>query len=369
MNRISMSVAALLACSTAAVAGGLDRSGQSVAILFEEGNRVELSFGAVNPTVSGTYAGLANAGSGDIAPSFTTYTGAMRMQMNDKLAFGLIFDQPFGADVLYPTTGTTPLAGTSAEFSSSALTALVQYDVNNNVSVYGGIKRQSVAMSVAIPGGGALNYVASGQTSEAYGYVVGAAYEIPEIALRAALTYHSAISHDITTIERSAFTGGVDLAPSTTNVKTPKSVNLDFQTGIAADTLLMASVRYVDWTETVIAPAHNLARPGGGVLQSYSEPSYTWNLGMGRKFSDAWSGSVSFGYEQAQGGTTGNLAPTDGFRSIALGAKYAADNMDVSAGIQYRQIGDATSTGAGGANGTFTGNSAVSMGVKVGFSF
>lgn len=369
MKKIALSAAALLASSTVLYAGGLDRSGQSVGIIFEEGNRVELSFGSVNPTVSGTYAGLGGASSLDIAPSYTTLAGAMRMQMNDQLSVALIFDQPFGADVLYPTTGTTPLAGTSAEFSSSALTALMRYQINNNVSVHGGIKRQSVAMNVAIPAGGALNYVASGQTSEAYGYVLGVAYEIPEIALRAALTYHSAISHDITTIERSAFTGGVNLPASTTTVKTPKSVNLDFQTGIAADTLLMAGVRYVDWTETVIAPAHNLARPGGGVLQSYSEPSYSWNVGVGRKFTDALSGSISVGYEQAQGGITGNLAPTDGYRSVALGAKYAMNNMDISGGIQYRAIGDATSTGAGGANGTFTGNSAVAMGIKVGYSF
>lgn len=369
MKKTTFSAIALLAGTTSAFAGGLDRSGQSVGIIFEEGNRVELSFGIVNPNVSGVYPALANAGSGNIAPRFTTYSGALRSQINDKVAFALIFDQPFGADVLYPTTGTTGLAGTSAEFSSSAVTALAQYQINPNVSVYGGIKRQSVAMNVAIPGGGVLNYVASGATSEAYGYVIGAAYEIPEIALRAALTYHSTTTHDIATTERSAFTGGVNLPVSTTQVILPKSLNLDFQTGIAADTLLMASVRYVDWTDTVIAPAHNLARPGGGVLQSYSEPSYTLNLGVGRKFSDAWSGSMSFGYEQAQGGITGNLAPTDGYRSIAVGAKYTAGAMDVSTGIQYRAIGDATSTGIGGANGTFSGNSAVSLGVKVGYSF
>lgn len=363
MKKMVLTAAVALACGTAASAGGLDRSGQSVAILFEDGNRAELSFGSVRPTVSGTYAGFGNASSLNIAPSYTSFTGGLRMQMSEKLAFGLVMDQPFGADVLYPTTGTTALKGTKAEVSSSALTALMQYQASANASVFAGVKYQSVAVSVSIPA--VNNYSATGDANTAYGYVLGAAYEIPEIALRAALTYHSAISHDIATSESA--TGQTDLS-STTTFKTPKSVNLDFQTGIAADTLLLASVRYVDWTETVVDPKMHRALVNKA-LQTYSEPSYTWNIGLGRKFSDAWSGSISFGYEQAQGGITGNLAPTDGFRSVALGAKYTAENMDVSAGVQYRQIGDATSSGAAGNQGTFTGNSALGLGVKVGFSF
>lgn len=369
MKNLSLSVAALLAGSAVASAGGLERGNQSVGILFEQGNRVELSFGHVRPNVSGTYAGGA-AQSGNIGESFNTFSGAVKAQVNENVSVALIIDQPYGADVAYPATGTFgALRNTTAQFSSTAVTALAKYQINPNVSVYGGIKRQTVSTSVSIPGGGLLNYRGSGAATGAYGYVLGAAYEIPEIALRAALTYHSGTTHNMATTESSAFTGGVNLPATVTQVKMPKSVNLDFQTGIAPDTLLMAGVRYVDWTDTNISPNHYSTTLGRGALVSYTEPTYTVNLGLGRKFTDNLSGSVSFGYEKAQGGVTTNLAPTDGYRSISIGAKYAMGDMDLSGGIQYRAIGNATSSGAGGANGTFSGNSSVAVGMKLGYNF
>jgi len=42
---------------------------------------------------------------------------------------------------------------------------------------------------------------------------------------------------------------------SVTEIKTPQSVNLEFQTGIAKVTLLFGSVRWVDWTAFNIFPA------------------------------------------------------------------------------------------------------------------
>ena len=45
MKKIFTIGAILLLTTTAATAGGLDRSGQGIGIIFEEGNAVELSFG------------------------------------------------------------------------------------------------------------------------------------------------------------------------------------------------------------------------------------------------------------------------------------------------------------------------------------
>jgi long-subunit fatty acid transport protein len=367
MTRLATAAAILAATTTAATAGGLDRSGQSVGVIFQPGDYMELSFGSVNPTVSGTYVGGSQT-SGDIAPSYNQLAAGYRNQLTENFAFALIFDQPWGADVNYPATGTfAALTNTTAELSSSAITALGQFRINDNVSIYGGIKSTTVSMNVSIPGGGALNYTGVGSATQAYGYVIGAAYEIPDIALRAALTYHSASTFDIATRETSvAAPGGVN---STTRVTLPQAVNLDFQTGIMADTLLMAGIRWANWTQTNISPNHYSVTLGRGALQSYSEDVFTYSLGVGRRFNENWAGSVMLGYERPQGGITGNLAPTDGYTSLTVGASYKNDGMDISGGVRYVRIGDATSTGAGGANGTFSGNSAIGVGMKVGFSF
>ena len=75
------------------------------------------------------------------------------------------------------------------------------------------------------------------------GYVLGLAYEIPEIALRFSAAYSPEIEHKAEITERLFGHGH-----STSDVEyvTPQSLNLDFQTGIADGTLLLASYR---WTE------------------------------------------------------------------------------------------------------------------------
>jgi long-chain fatty acid transport protein len=52
-----------------AVAGGIDRSGQNIGILFEPGRVVELSFGAINPSVDGT--DVLGAPTGNVAGNFS----------------------------------------------------------------------------------------------------------------------------------------------------------------------------------------------------------------------------------------------------------------------------------------------------------
>ncbi|MBO6791465.1 MAG: hypothetical protein JJ894_13125 [Dinoroseobacter sp.] len=367
MKNLTAAVAALLTSAAIVHAGGLDRSGQGVGVIFNDGNYVELSFGRINPTVSGTYSGGVLQ-SGNIAQSYHQASFGYTHQINKNLSFALISDQPFGANVDYPATGTFPaLVGMQAEFSSTAFTAMARYKLGENFSVHAGVKQQTVEMSVSIPAV-ALLYTATGAPTSAYGYVLGAAYEIPEIALRAALTYHSATKYDIATEETSSTAppGGIS---SVTSITMPRAVNLDFQTGIAADTLLTAGIRWANWTQTDIAPTYWAVSLGNGSLQSYSQDVFTYSLGIGRRFTENLAGSVTIAHEAAQGGTAGNLAPTDGFTSISVGGAYTMDNIEVSGGVRYVRIGDATSAGVSNVNGTFSGNSALGVGVKVGLSF
>ena len=67
------------------------------------------------------------------------------------------------------------------------------------------------------------------------------------------------------------------------------------------------------------------------------------------------------------GDITGNLGPTDGMISIGLAATYTMDNMKITGGIRYVEIGDATTKPP--ISGVFTGNSGVGVGVKIGYTF
>ena len=54
MKRVLLHTCALCIGATAAQAGGLDRSGQGVNILFEEGSVVQFRLGYTKPDISGS---------------------------------------------------------------------------------------------------------------------------------------------------------------------------------------------------------------------------------------------------------------------------------------------------------------------------
>ncbi|MHA3913632.1 OmpP1/FadL family transporter [Halovulum sp. GXIMD14793] len=353
-------IAGLLSSSSMAVAGGLDRSGQSISPLFEEGRYAEFSLGAVMPSVDGTSAAiLGSEPTGNVANAYFPLGAAFKGDINDRLSYALIFDQPFGASVSYD--GTIAFDGTNATATSYALTALMRYKFNEGFSVYGGPVLQSISADVNLSGGayGGLNgYDVSFDPSFGVGFAAGAAYERKDIALRVALTYRSEIKHESDTTQSVA-------PPSTTDITSPQSVNLDFQTGVAPKTLLFGSVRWVNWDGFAIRPTALM----GNALVEYDSDTFTYALGLGRKFTEKWSGAVQVGYEAGTGGLSSTLGPTDGFLSLGVGATYTMDNMKITGGVRYVFAGD-TDTGVGGTQvGSFRDNSAIAAGVKVGFYF
>ncbi|WP_417258874.1 OmpP1/FadL family transporter [Celeribacter sp.] len=360
--------AALAVGATGAFAGGIDRSGQSILPIFETGNYIEFSMGVVLPSVSGTQllpAGPSPAGSqsGKMAKDYVLPGAAYKRDLSDKLSFALIWDQPFGADVAYPAATGYAYGGSTARVTSNSLTAVGRYKLSDRFSIHGGVRSITSSGEVSLSSG----YTMSTSKETDYGYLIGASYEIPDIALRASLTYNSEITHDFTATD---FTG-----PHTMTTTLPKSVNLDFQTGIAADTLLMASVRWADWTSFDISPAGFTIASGGSSLVSYDNDTFSYTLGVGRRFNDKLSGSATIGYEKSHGGFAGNLGPTDGYISLALGLEYqVSDSTAISGGVRYVKLGDAQTEApapfpAGMAFGDFTGNHAVAFGIKISHNF
>ena len=386
-RKIIIAAAAMGASATAAYAGGIERSSLSTGILFEEGNYVEFSFGSVAPDVSGVQVGTFDTtpaggttvvpglgqSSGDVASDYTLLSFGYKNDLTDKLDLAIIVDQPIGANVNYAAATAIPPyvynagTGSQADVESLGLTALLRYQLQNNVSVYGGLRAIRTKGEVSL----FTSYTMNTTTETDFGYVVGAAWEKPEIAARVALTYQSAITHDFTATE--AFPA-VPIPTSTTQFSStiPQSVTLEFQTGVAADTLLFGSVKWTDWSEFDISPTIFGATSGGSSLVDYDDDVITYNLGLGRRFSDEWSGAILLGHEKSQGGFSGNLGPTDGFTSVGLAVTRTIDNVEVTLGGRYVWIGDAETengTNPGNALGDFDDNSGVALGLRVGYSF
>jgi long-subunit fatty acid transport protein len=361
--------AALLMTTSMAHAVGLDRSAQNIGIIFQNGNYAELSFGYVMPEVDGNDVAGAGSDTGNVAEDYSILGLGYKTDINDQISFALIIDEPYGADVSYPTGESVNLGGTAATLDSVAFTAMLRYKLNENVSFHGGIRAQSTEGEITLAGAayqGLTGYNVTLDRHLGFGYAIGAAYEIPDIALRVALTYFSEIEHEFDTTER---VGAMARPPSgATTVTTPQAVNLDFQTGIAADTLLFGSIRWAEYSVVKVSPDFFASQTMGASLANI-EDGFGYTLGVGRRFSDVWSGSISVGYEPEGDDLVSPLAPTNGNYSVGVGGQYTMDNVILSGGVRYIMPGDASAQTEDTARADFSDNDAIAVGFKVAYTY
>ncbi len=347
MKQALWGATALTLAAGSSFAGGIDRSGQGVNILFEEGNYVQFTFSRANPSVTGTSATLAT--SNDVAKSYNSTSFGYKHKVNDNIDVALIYDQPYGAHIAY-TDG--PFVGGQAEISSDALTALIQYNFDNGFSIHGGLRGQKLDGSITSSLG-----LLDASSDYDLGGVIGVAYEKPEIALRVALTYASGIT--------SGFSGTQNVVNARDfDVEFPDSLNLDFQTGVAANTLVFGTIRWVGWE------GFNLTTTDGTWVD-FSEDTITYTLGVGQRINDKLSVALQFGYEQSgDTPTTTLLAPTNGSKSIGVAATYKiTEQLQVSAGLTYALPGDQYYAVGGPHTVEFDDSSAIGGGFRIGYTF
>lgn len=384
MKRIALlATTAIAGYAGAAHAAAVDRSGQSSAILYESGNYFSVAYGHVSPDVSGTQ--VVSIGpypkgrkTDDATPSYEQYYLGYKHDFGNGIEAAIIYDEPFGALIDYQDNTGYFAQGAYSTLETRAFTGLVKYTFDSNLSIFGGLRYQTFRAEANIPYVTAnigplagAPYVASGDREPGVGWVVGAGYEIPEIAMRVSLTYNSEIDYTIETHESSV----LGTSHSDTDVTTPQSLNLEFQTGIAPKTLLFGGIRWVDWSEFEIAPKDYLYLTGfgdpskGSPVVGYDNDTWTYALGVGREFTDDFSAAISMAYEPKVHGFAANLGPTDGLFSLSLGGTYKIDAWEISAGVTYAWIGDATTTAGSGPAGKFKDNDALGVGFQVAYRF
>lgn len=199
------------------------------------------------------------------------------------------------------------------------------------------------------------------------GYRIGAAYELPDIALRAQVMYRSEVEHDsvagdgtvttdtavvrlangqtatiptfFTPLVGAATAGGIqaslapfagqtiDVASSLNTAISPQSLTINAQTGIAPGTLLIGSFRWTDWsTNQSVVSTINSAQTG--TSSSYSpynwRDGYTASLGIGRAFNEQISGAISVGYDR--GVSTGSETTYTDLYTVSGGVSFKAND-------------------------------------------
>ncbi|MBJ8481381.1 OmpP1/FadL family transporter [Acinetobacter vivianii] len=410
-NPILIGLCALFA-STVNHAAALDQSGQSILAFLENGNYVEVSATAVDPDISGKIRNRPelvndpqNLNSGNMGNSFQYYAAALKLQLTDRISFGLLYDQPFGADITYPMQSNNTFSdneftqqGTSVNVDTESISMIFGVSPFSNFQLYGGAVYQSVKGDVALRGNSyseAFNgYDAKFKQDHAVGWLAGLSYQIPDIALKAAVTYRSKIDHDMQVTE-TMFGQPLEVTtPSKTKISTPQSVSLDFQTGVYKDTLAYANVRWVNWKDFHIRPTQFGAvteyltglisegtYTGGFDLDSYQKDQWMANVGIGHQFSEKWSASTEVSWDSGTGDPASTLNPTQGSWGLGVGVQFnPAPNYFIAGGIKYFWLGDVVAEDgtyyipvAGikpiAEQADFKDNSAIGYGLKIGYRF
>ena len=414
MKLKALSTAMILATvpMTGAFAAAMDRSGQSIAAFLQPGNYFEAGISVLDPDVSGTSsAALGGQATGDMASDYYFPSAALKLQVTDHFSFGLLYDQPFGAEAEYTAQSAafnpTGSDGTRAEVTTENLSFLFGFQPTENWNIYAGPVYQTAKGNVALRGAAysaLAGYDATMKEDSEVGWLAGLAFQIPEIALKASLTYRSEIEHNLSTTETGlppalpTPLGDLPLGPyadGKTNVTTPQSVNLDFQTGVMANTVAFANVRWVNWDGFAIRPTSfgdaldglagyapmigavdpatgaYLASLEGGNLVEYNKDQWSATVGVGRKFNEKWAGNVSVGWDSGVDNPVTTLGPTEGYWNVGLGVQYSpAPNYFIAGGVKYFWLGDATALTVANPNvGEFTDNHAIGYGLKMGYRF
>ena len=418
-----LSTAMILATlpATGVFAAALDRSGQSMSAFFQPGNYFEAGLSVLDPTVKGkvregftpsaappSVIGLQNTNLSDMAGDYMFYNAALKLQLTDQVSFGFIYDQPFGADASYSVadTGSAVAGGqglfhngtsaTAVEVDTQNLSFIFGFQPNKNFNFYAGPVYQTIKGNVQLRG---LGYGGSG-TFGSYnadiketgdlGWLAGAAYQIPDIALKASVTYRSEIDHSThlnETFNAPSLFAGLNAVPSKeTTITTPQSVNLDLQSGIMADTVAFANIRWVNWKDFSIHPdkfttasKHPAVQASTGkpefALVAYTDDQWSVNAGVGRKVTDKWAGNVSVGWDSGAGNPVSTLGPTEGYWNLGVGVQYSPTPATfIAGGVKYFWLGDAKAQAASQFDtpnyvAEFEDNNAIAYGLKLGYRF
>lgn len=355
--------------STSALAGGFDRGGVNVDLLFDTNRfatEASVTYVAPQREVKNVRRAINEATLVGAPPALFTpaVTGRIdqesdyvvpRFGVKSNIAPGAdcvaTYSEPFGAD---QNNGlNNALSATSVEFSIDTqdygLTCSYQFGMGTtsvgdsfmriiaggSYQELQGFQSRQRFLDFAPLGsaGGVSNPDGIGTFNvegDSFGWRAGVAYEIPDIALRAMLIYNSRYDYDLEGIQDNRGFGplfpGTALVPISLNTEIPQSIEFRAQTGVREGTLVFANAKWQDWSKLDIIPIQGGISPLSGTPTSLAfEPGYrdgyTLQLGVGQVITDQISALAAIQWD----------------RGTSTGSGTQKDSWLFTAGLNYKE--------------------------------
>ena len=354
-------LAGSLAAVGAASAGGYSRGTADTDIIFEEGNfAMRAGVTIVAPqrgyetlTVPTAGPGLPQvllpvgatvaSTDGKYSEPYAIPSTAVKFNLTDDLRCAGTYTQSFGADSVYGPqaiafgaqadgTGTVSEAFDTNEFGA---TCGYKFDLaKGRAWLIGGAFLQDFSYSQTVqffsllPGLGGSRATLQFDGDYEPGFRIGAAYEIPEIALRAQLMYRSEVNHTPDGTFATIADGPAGPAPVVGDGTLPQSVELKLQSGIAPGWLAFGSVRWTDWSvlDTLDYTILSGPLPGDRELEYFFKDGWTVTGGIGHAFSESISGVVGLTWDRGVSTTEDTLSDSYTLASgVSLKDKFGGE--------------------------------------------
>ncbi|MFT6904590.1 MAG: long-chain fatty acid transport protein [Oleiphilaceae bacterium] len=308
--------------SSAVYAGGFDSSGRPFEIIFGDDNALEMSMSYLKPYVTldvsrniGDGTSLPGTAIDRIVGEYSEPRFAIRLKVNDQVNCASQIERPFRFKTTYKDdvlsyqsdsnqASSQVAAPINSEYSSESISfaCSISYRITHDsdifkhsfFSIIAGPKLQRIEGSFSSDLtnqtlGSRDNYIATLDGSSKWGYLIGLAYEIPEVAFRASIFFHNEIHHDLSGKVEAPLPDFSNVISQTAESKTltPKAVNFRLQSGIAEDWLAFMELRWGDWSslDEMQVEAGDLS--GGLVL--FKNDTLNYKIGLGVKMTERLS--------------------------------------------------------------------------------
>ncbi|UXS01530.1 OmpP1/FadL family transporter [Agrobacterium tumefaciens] len=408
-----------IAAVTPSLAGGLERGGYNIDLLFDPSDYVldssatfvapqrEVKNARDNPARSGPLPSSWSTSADDSENYWSTRVGA-KAAIGDFGDCMFDYSQPWGAH-LKPGIwqGSSYNIETKVKSHNYATTCRVKFDLGKgDFSIIGGgfyqelsgykyrqVVSPDVLRGFGLPGTGVGKLEMEG---DGWGWRAGVAYEIPEIAFRTSLVYNSAVDHDLSgTVDLVNVPGAVlpaeiralggRVVPVYGSVSMPDSLELKVQSGIAPDWLAFGSVKWTDWSQIQVVPfcpvGSSPCVPGRNALNTldlFYQDGWTISGGIGHKFNDQWSGAVSLTWDRGTSTVIGTQTDTWMIGTQVVYSPNKNIEFKIAGAVGLLTSGSSSISGAPCGIGSVCGNeagydfgndvvAAISTGVKVKF--
>jgi long-chain fatty acid transport protein len=344
IKKIIFGLAGASILATAANAGGLERGGYNIDLLFDDSRAAFDATGAyvmpqrqlknVQDTDASDGIGSDGIGGGtttaDETESYFVPRVGLKVGFTEDLNCMADYSQPYGAHTNPGANWMGANSNIETKIDSDGFAATCSYSFDagpGKLRIIGGVsylemsgfKERLVAPAFAAVGNGVGRLELS---DSGYGWRAGLAYEVPEIALRASLMYYSEVELDDVTgiLDLSQVNGAI--VPVFGSTAMPEAIELKVQSGVAPGWLVFGSVKWVDWSqlqnvsfcpEATRALVANCTYNGGTRVTSLDllyQDGWTVSAGVGHQLTEKVSLAGSITWDRGTGTGVGTQTDT-----------------------------------------------------------